>query len=286
MTVYSVASLVDAERNGQTFFSTWRKQPTQATTAGNWFDLSMSPGNPVPNYYIGTPVYFVPLKQSTDVGIPHGGDVSPQRKFLRMLGAQTALATAVPLPLVLLDYLGFYPFLDESVTDEQALYTSVAVPRFPLGEGVQMMAVVVAGQTGGLSTFTVKYTNSSGVTGRVTPAHVMTVQAVNGTILSGGVYVNSRAPFLALQDGDAGVRLIESITFNGVGDIGLVTLVLVKPIARHSIRGIDAPVERDFFMEMSSIPEIKDDAYLNFIALPAGTLAAAPIYGYVKTIWL
>jgi hypothetical protein len=285
MTVYNVASLVDAEKNGQTFFSTWRKSPTQTTTAGNWFDLSMSPGNPVPNYYIGTPTYFVPLKQSTDGGIPHGGDISPQQKFLRMLEAQTALTTAVPLPLWLLDYLGFYPFIDESVTDEQILYTSVAVPRYPLGEGVQMMAVVVAGQTGQLSTFKVKYTNSAGISDRWTPAHTMTVQSVNGTIISGGVYANSRAPFMALQDGDAGVRSVQSIWFD-VGDIGLISLVLVKPIARHTIRGIDAPVERDFYMEMSSIPEIKDDAYLNLIALPAGTVAAAPIYGYIKTVWI
>lgn len=41
--------------------SSWRKAPTQTTGVGVWFDLSMSPGNPVPNYYIGTPGIFVPL---------------------------------------------------------------------------------------------------------------------------------------------------------------------------------------------------------------------------------
>jgi hypothetical protein len=285
MTVYNVRSLVDAEKNGQTFFSTWRKAPTQATTAGNWFDLSMSPGNPVPNYYIGSPNIFVPLAQSTDYGIPHRRSGASDQEYLRMLGAQAALATAVPLPMWLLDYLGFYPFIDESVTDEQTLYTPVAVPRFPLGAGVQMMAVVVAGQTGGLSVFKVKYTNSDGVADRITPDHVMTVQAVNGTVISGGVYVNSRAPFLALQEGDKGVRSVQSITFVS-GDIGLIALVLVKPIARHTIRGVDAPVERDFFMEMSDIPAIADDAYLNMIVLPVGTLAAALIYGYIKTCWI
>jgi hypothetical protein len=60
----------------------------------------------------------------------------------------------------------------------------------------------------------------------------------------------------------------------------------VKPIARHTIRGIDAPVERDHFMEMSTIPTIADDAYLNLISLPVATLAAAPIHGYIKTCWI
>lgn len=285
MTVYGVKSLVTAERNGQTFFSTWRKQPTQTTLAGNWFDLSMSPGNPVPNYYIGTPNYFVPLAQSTDGGIPHRRSGASDQEYLRMLEAQTALATAVPLPMWLLDYLGFYPFLDESITDEQTLYTTVAVPRYPLGAGVQMMPVVVAGQTGQLSTFKVKYINSAGVADCWTPNHTMTVQAVNGTIISGGVYVNSSAPFMALQDGDSGVRSIQSIWFD-IGDIGLITLVLVKPIARHSIRDIAAPVEQDFYMEMNTIPVIADDAYLNLITLPCGTLSAAPIHGYIKTCWI
>ncbi len=285
MTVYNVKSLADAEKNGQTFFSTWRKAPTQTTTAGNWFDLSMSPGNPVPNYYIGTPGYFVPLAQSTDGGIPHKRSGGTQQEYLRLFEAQIALSTAVPLAVWILDYLGFYPFLDESVTDEQALYNTTAVPRFPLGAGVQMIPVVVAGQTGQLSTFKVKYTNQAGVADRWTPSHTMTVQAVNGTIISGGVYVNSRAPFMALQEGDSGVRSVQSIWFD-VGDIGLIALALVKPIARHTIRGIDAPVERDFYMEMSDIPPIADDAYLNLIALPVGTLAAAPIYGYIKTCWI
>ena len=51
----NVRAIVDAEGSGFGKLASWRKQPTQATGAGFWFDLSMSPGNPVPNYYIGTP---------------------------------------------------------------------------------------------------------------------------------------------------------------------------------------------------------------------------------------
>ena len=76
----NVRAIVDAEGSGFNKLSSWRKQPTQATGAGFWFDLSMSPGNPVPNYYIGTPNIFVPLKRSTDGGLDHGGLVSPKKE--------------------------------------------------------------------------------------------------------------------------------------------------------------------------------------------------------------
>lgn len=285
-TVYGAKEIADAERDGFTFFSGWRKQPTQTTAAGIWFDLSMSPGNPVPNYYIGTPGVFTPLRYSADGGIPHGGSVSPKKKLLRVFEAQTNAATAAPLPLKILDYLGFYPFLDESVLEEQFMVNSTPVPRYPDGKGVQMMPVVVAGHTGGQS-FRVSYTNQDGVSGRWTKDHIIGTQIVNGTIISsGGAVVNSCAPFMALQEGDTGVRTMDSILFLGTGDIGLISIALVKPIAESYIRGIDAPSERDFSMDAGSLPIIEDDAYLNLLSLPAGSLSGAPILGYIKTVFV
>ena len=283
MPILGSKQIVDAERDGFTFFSAWRKQPTQPTNGGIWFDLSMSPGNPVPNYYIGTPGNFTPLKQSTDGGIPHGGNVQPKTKFLRFFEIQSA--SAAPVAVKILDYLGFYPFLDESVIEEQFMVNSVAVPRYPNGDGVMMMPVVVAGQAGG-GTFFVRYTNQSGVSGRQTPQHIMGTQSVNGTIItSAGAVNNSRAPFMALQEGDTGVRKIDSIVFEGTGDIGLISIALVKVIAETYIRDTTAPHERDFSMDMGSLPVIQDDAYLNLLALPSGSLQNAPIMGYIKTLW-
>ena len=284
MTIYGFKEIADAERDGFTFLSGWRKQPTQTTAAGIWFDLSMSPGNPVPNYYIGPSGVFTPLRQSTDGGIPHGGAVAPKRKFLRTLEVQCATTTAAPMQMRVLDYLGFYPFIDESVTDEQFLTNSVAVPRYPDGRGVQIMPVVVAGHIGG-GTFFVRYTNQDGVSGRQTPQHIMGTQIVNGTIITSAVNVNARAPFMGLQEGDSGVRTIDSVVFEGTGDIGLISLVLVKQLGETYIRETTAPHERDFSMDMGSMPIIEDDAYLNFICLPVGTLSGAPIMGYIHTLW-
>mgnify|MGYP007078667034 FL=1 len=281
--------LADAESAGQYLYASFRKQATQTTGAGIWFDLSMSPGNPAPNYYIGSPNVFVPLKQSTDGGLRHGGGVNAagQKKFLRKLMALTPTSTAAPLACKLLDYVGFYGFIDESVLDEQAMDNTTPLPRHVTGTGVQMMPVVVAGQTGG-QTFTVNYTNQDGIAGRITPAVTMSTQFVNGTILhslgAGAAYANN-GPFLPLQTGDSGVRSVQSVTIGGVGDVGLFALVLVKPLATFSLFGIDAATEVDYFTDMASMPEIVDDAYLNFIALPNGTLSGAPIHGLLETTW-
>lgn len=290
MTVTSVAKLVDAELAGQTQFFTWRKTPTQTTGAGIWFDLSMSPGNPVPNYYAASPGVAIGLAQSTDGGIYHGGAVSPMTKYLKTLMVMSTTAAAVPCSMILCDYLMFYPFVDMSITDPQPLTTNIALPRYPTGKGVQIMAVEVAGQSGiGNPVFQIQYTNSDGVTGRMTKTVACNTQVVNGTIINSQPTMvvgrpASIGPFIPLQDGDKGVQKIESIQFQS-SDIGLIALVLVQPIENICVRTIDAPMERTPLMDYTDLPSIADDAYLNLIACPNGSLAAAPYHGYIATLW-
>ena len=289
MAFRNLGDMVDAQEAGRYLYRSYRKQPTQTTASGVWFDLSMSPGNPVPNYYIGAAGVFTSLKRSTDGGIDHGPNVNAlgYKKYLRKLLTQTSVATAAPLTLLLLDYIGFYGFIDESVAgEEQLLDNTVAPTRHTTAKNVQMMAVVVAAQAGGQS-FQVRYTNQDGVPDRVSQTCTMTTQVVNGTILTslpaGSGYAG---PFIPLQIGDTGVQSVQGVTINGVGDVGLFSLVLVKPIATMDLRGIGAPTEIDYFTDCGgSMPEIADDAYLNFVGLPVGTLANAPIIGIIETTW-
>lgn len=286
MALRNVSDLVAAEVDGRFWFSTWRKTPTQTTGAGIWFDLSMSPGNPVPNYYAASPNIAIALKQSTDGGIPHGGPVAPFKKHLKQFTAMTVTASAAPLPMILCDYLMFYPFVDMSITDEQPMDNTVMLPRSASGLGVMVMPVEVAGQSGvGNPQFCVTYTNSDGVAGRVTPTVACNTQVVNGTIITSATNTNrSAGPFLPLQAGDRGVRSIEAVTFL-TGDVGLISFVLVKPVENIAIRTIDAPAERVPFTDFCDLPVIEDDAYLNLIACPNGTLAGAPLHGTITTIW-
>lgn len=281
----TVSALANAELDGYYKYSTWRKTPTQISTIGVWFDLSMSPGNPIPQYYAASPLAAIALAQSTDGGLFHGGAVSPKTKHVRNIMALCITAAPLPMPMMLLDYLLYYPFIDEGTTDAQTLTNAVTIPRYTDGAGVQIMAVSVAGRTGGQSFF-VTYTNSSGVAGRTSQTVLQNSVSVNGSIVTSDRAVAGAAgPFIPLQTGDTGVRSIESVTMLGA-DVGLFTLALVKPLAQMSIRGIDAPVEMDFFKDCGGqCPVVKDDAYLNFICNPSGSLSGAPIHGDVKFVW-
>lgn len=283
--IRSVAQLTRAHTGGQTRVYQWRKTPSQTTTAGLWFDLSMSPGKPEAKYWFDAPPATAKaVAQSTDGGLFHGAAVSPSRKHLRRIGAQASASTALPLTLFLCDFLLYYPSIDDSITDPQPLDNTVTLPRATDGVGVQILPISVAGRTGGQS-FTVSYTNSEGVAGRTTTATTQNTSAAVGTVVSSATATaNAANPFLPLQSGDSGVRSIESVTMLG-GDFGLFSLILVKPIATLHLRGIDAPLEKDFLVHGATLPRIEDDAFLSFVCLPQGTLASTVLTGDIHVAW-
>lgn len=284
--IRSVAQLTRAvDAFGQRRAYQWRKTPSQVTTAGLWFDLSMSPGNPPPKYWFDAPPGIAKaVTQSADGGLFHGGAVSPLKKFLRRMTVQATAATALPLSLILCDFILYYPSIDDSSTDAQPMDNTITLPRWTDGVGVQILPVSVAGRTGGQQ-FTVSYTNSDGTAGRTSTATTQNSAAAIGTIVSSATATaNAANPFLPLQDGDSGVRSIESVTMLGA-DVGLFSLILVKPLAVTLVRGIDACVEKDFLVHGAALPEIKDDAYLSFVGLPQGTLAATVLTGDIHVAW-
>lgn len=282
----NMAELVDAELDGRGRYATFRKVPTQNTTVGTWYDLSYAPGNPVPNYYAATPLTSVALRRSTDIGLDHGQNVAPASKHLRRLTISTTNAATVPATIMLIDYLLFYAFVDEGSSDPQVMNNTVALPRYTDGVGVQIMAVSVGSRSTN-QTFRVTYTNSEGVSGRQSQVVSTTTNAANGSIVtSDRTGPDFRSPFIPLAAGDEGVQSIESVQMISGTDVGLFTLVLVKPLADAQIRGIDAPVEIDYLLDTNTAPVIVDDAYLNLlIQAGTGSLAAAQIFGDIYTTW-
>ncbi len=257
----SLRALVQRQGDdGANVITSFRKSPTVVTSTGYRMDLAMSPGNPKPIYYASSPLVAAAMTYANDGGIFTGGAVSPSKKVLRQMLALSVTAGSVPLTLTLCDYLLYYPFIDEAELGiEQVLTNTQTLPRYTSGEGVQMMAVVTAPHTAAGPTFDVSYTNQAGV--------------------SGGA-------FLPLQVGDTGVRSVESVTIRTVGDVGLFTLVLVKPLADVCLRGIDAPSEVDYFKDQGGqMPVIEDGASLNFIALAAGSLTGTTIHGLATFTW-
>ncbi len=274
------ADIIKAYDTGNSHYTTFRKIPSQATTAWVWFDLSMSPWNPVPQYYAASPMIGQVMSLSNQWGFWHGGDVSPKWKYL----AKSTLIASYPnavWPFILADYLYYYPFVDEGITDEQPVDNTTPMTRYTDWNGVQIMAVSVAGRTGG-ARFKVKYTNQDWVEWRITPIHITNSAPANGSIITtqttGITTWNRTSPFLTLEWLDTGVRKVESVTMLDA-DVWLFALVLVKPLMNTCMVGIDAPVEVDYIRDRSSLIEIKHDAFLSFITMPLGSLT------WVSLLW-
>ena len=265
----SIGQVVDAELEGKVRNYIWRKTPSQTTITGLWFDTSMSPTQ---------------LKQSTDGGLYHGANVSPSEKYLRRITTQASAVTALPLNTILCDYLLFYPFIDEGSLDQQNMVNVNTLPRYSDGKGVQVMAIQTNAGTGGQQFF-FTYTNSDGVAGRVSQTVTMNTSTVVGNVIgSNRATINASNPFIGLQLGDSGVRSIESVTMLGI-DTGLFALVLVKPLVQTCFREITVPYEKDFLLSISDVNRIYDDAFLGFLCLPLGSLAATVLRGDLKVIW-
>lgn len=284
MAIVNTKELIDAELEGRVRQYTWRKSPTQVVSTGAWFDISMSPGNPPAQYYIGSAYNATVIARSTDGGINHGPNVSPSTKYLRSVTNMTATATALPLPMMLCDYLLCYPFIDTSVVEEVPMVNNNVLTRYTDGYGVQVMAVQTNAGVGGQSFF-FTYTNSDGVSGRISQTVTMSTASGTGMLITSSSQVaNIPGPFIGLQSGDEGVRSIESITMLG-GDVGLFALVLVKPLMRAAINEITAPYEKDALLIGGEIPRIYDDAFLSYIVSPNGALSATVLLGDLKVIW-
>lgn len=283
MAISNLRELRDAEKKSswKTFHS---KVPSQVTTAGVWFDLNMSPGNPKPFYYASSPGEAAILSSSLG-GIFHGGLVTPYKKYLTRFLTKAISATGLPINFILLDYLMYYPFIDMSDTSLQELTNNVSLPRSTTGEGVKIMAVLAAAGAGG-QTFQITYTNSAGVSGRQTVVTIMnTATAIGSIISSQTANASASGAFLPLQSGDSGVRSIESVQMISGSDVGLFNLVLVKPITNTCVLEITAPVEKDLYAEKGFVPEIEDGAYLNFICMPQGSLSGLRLFFELLFCW-
>jgi hypothetical protein len=271
----STADYVDAHEAGQTFYSAWRKVPAQATVAGIWTDLSMA---------------LVSDTLNGNAGLRHGGNVAPKQKHLHRFMAMTATATALPLYTIVLDYLLYYPFVDMGVSEDQPMNDGVpapvGLPRYTDGKGVEIMPVITNSPSAptGL-TFTLDYVNQDGVA-KTTPSNSFGGGTTAGSLATTDRAVaNAPGPFVTLAAGDTGVQSITAFRMTGSLDVGLISLVLVKPLAQHSLRGIDAPVEVDYMTDFPVLPKIEDGAYLNMITCPTASLAGTAIIGDISTVW-
>lgn len=293
----TIGEVVDAELVGKARQYIWRKTPSQTTTIGIWFDLSMSPGMPTPKYWFdAAPLTAKAITQSGDGGFYHGPNVAPSTKYLRAMTTQahsTNTTNASPLNAILMDYLLYYPSVDDGTTDEQVMDNTVTLPRYTDGASVMMMAVTTGARTGG-QTFQVKYTNQAGVTGQLSAVCTQNTATYIGSITNSNSATNGGSSWMIpLAAGDTGVRAVESVTMISGVDVGLFSIILVRPLAQICIREsqistaatVSTPNEKDFLIPTGEMPIIQDNAFLNMVVLPQASLATTVLRGDLKVVW-
>lgn len=292
MPITSFKALVDAEEAGQTFFGGFRKSINVVSGNGSWFDVTLSPGNPLPFYYASTPLVGLPISQAVNGGIPHNGPVASfgYKTYLKTLSITPLSPTAIQSgPMILMDYLFYYPFIDTGNTDEQVLNNTASLTRYTDGAGVSVMAVQLAGMLGtGNPTFNFTYINQNGVL-KTSPTQTCGFASLVGQLATGnnGTFAAPRSnyPFLALEPGDTGIRSVQSVTF-ATPDIGLLAFVLVKPLEQIMLRETAQTGERTPVLDFLDLPVIADNAYLSILLNSGNTSTNGTSFiGTIQTVW-
>lgn len=284
-----------ATTNGKFWRTDWNKLTfgTTAHTAGMWYLLSQTGGNPAASSILGTGtnLAFQALTDATATaaGIQHGGNVGGFKQIINA-SAFSASATTMPAIFMLVDLLGFYPITTVTTTGAQTLNNTVTLPRYTTGAGVQAIVVPSTVMGAATPTITLGYTNSAGTASRATPSAPAlplgnTAAAVSSVIYSGtgsGKY----GPFMPQANGDAGIRSVQSISLSASYVSGVLNLLLVKPLLTLPMTTIGVAAERDLLNQVPSLPKVYDGACLAWMMYAgAATPTNSPFYGHLDFAW-
>lgn len=254
------------------------------TAAGMCADLSMAPGTPKYNAYVGSQLEGTPFIGSGNNGIYVPG-VTGDQIHIQDIHIGTSGASFAPATFWLCDYLYAYPLIDLDSTDIQLMDGSVApVPRYADGAGVRAAFVTTTPQTASAQV-DIAYRNAAGASSRAASffTNVSNVGQIQGGSIAGGA-AGSQSPFIALANGDAGVREIESLQCQASAG-GFGALVLVRPLAEIKLREQNTPAEISFITGKRTLPRVLPGAYLNFMFSSGVAATSSAIRGFIRFAW-
>lgn len=274
----------EVTNNGKFWRADWNKiTGAVAYAVGRWYDLSPLNGTPVANTFTGTALAAQVPTEATGFGIYHGGDVSTDTKHLTNIGAYTAVATAVPGVLMLVDMCLYYPGISMNSAVAQTLNNTNTLTRYTSGAGLRAGLVMNTSSGATAHTLSLSYTNQAATAGRALPVTVAcTASAITPHITHSGTGANNYGPFLPMASGDTGVRSVQSVTLSAASGAGTASLVLYKPLAVLPITTVGVAAERDLMNQLPSLPRVYDGACLTWLYFAgAATAANTNLYGYM-----
>jgi hypothetical protein len=278
--------------DGKYFRYDWNKA-TGATVlaAGRWYNLGSHAGSPQPNTFAGNALEWTTCDDSNGIGIPHGGNVSPDTKHILNVFALGNNATGTgainPGQLMLVDLQGYWPGISTNSTSQQNL-SGTPTFRYTNGSGCRMFFVqTVAAGARAFNLSSLSYTNQDSQSGKTMPVSVaLAPSAIIGHISHSGTAGANYGPFLPLADGDTGVQNVESITFSTASGAGTGALCIGRPLLTLPLISQGVASERDLLNQLPSLPRVYDGACLTWLFFAgAATAAASNIYGYMDFGW-
>lgn len=164
------------------------------------------------------------------------------------------------------------------------------LPRYADGAGVQTFMWNTNSTALGAATpnLSIGYTNSAGTGSRATPATlpIGKTAAANGLILYSGTGSGKYGPFMPLQAGDAGVRMINSITCATSYVSGEFSVGYARPLLSVPMTTIGVVGERDLLNQVPSAPRVWDGACLHWLIFSgANTPTNSSFYGHLDFAW-
>ncbi len=286
--------------SGNFYRADWNKNTfgTTAHTAGTWYLLSQTGGNPAASSILGTGtnLAFQQLLDTTATaaGIQHGGDVTSFKTIVNA-SAFSAAATSMPAVLMLVDLMGFYPITTTTLTTAQTLNNTVTLPardRTGTSNGVGVQALVVPSTVmgAGTPTITLNYTNAAGTASKTTPTTpalpLQNATAPVTQVCYSGTGAGKYGPFLPLANGDTGIRSVQSITWSATQTSGVQNLILCRPLLTLPMTTIGVACERDLLNQVPSLPRVYNGACLAWLMYAgAATPVNSAFYGHLDFAW-
>lgn len=288
----SLDDIVSEITNGKFRRIDWNKiTGATAYAAGRWYDFTQLGGTPVANAYAGTALTWTSCNELTGngtqiFGFQHGGNVSTDTKHCMNVSAVSAVATAVPSVLMLVDIQGYYPGINMNLATAQAL-TGTPTLRYTNGVGILPFLAVTTITGATAHNVALSYTNQTATAGRALSQTVAcTASAIVGHVTHSGTAANNFGPFLPLAGGDTGVQSVQSVTISAASGAGAAALVLARPILSLPLTTVGVAAERDLLNQLPSLPRVVDGACLAWLYFAgAATGASTSFYGSLEVAW-
>lgn len=235
---------------------------SQATVAGYYSDLFGATGNPSSGATPPTGTGEVPTR-STVGSLVYSNASSGKTNHL-VVGD---MVSGVSGSLLLYDRLAHNSGLVGNSTTNQVFNLTPVNRPDTIGEGVEIWLINYGAAAGGFTSasVTVTYTNSQGVSGRVTQANVI------GTV----TFQQRMAVKLFLAAGDTGARSAQSLIWSPAGTAaGNFGVVLMRPIKTIGLPSANIGVNLDYAALLPSV--VNTDACVAALWLPTGTASGNP----------